>query len=335
MSFAKSIARKIIFPSTLMFGVDKILQSRSSNNCLVLMFHGVTENDTTWFSPRHLKTSQFEKVIVYLKKNFEIVDVPTAFKIKAGQYKPSRKAVCLTFDDGYENNLTQALPVLEKHQVKATFFVSSMCTLENEQSILWADLITGAFLKLKNQKLTFDNREYSNYIDTENGNHIFDYIKKMNSELRDSALSEFVKKYDVIQIMNQIDPTIWRLMNREELKKFASSPVVSIGSHGHLHYNLGDIEVQGANDDLNKSISILSELTSHNITSIAYPDGSYNSGIKKIAEEKGLIHQFAVKYKGTEDKQDLRILNRHGVSSTTTYEANIMHLSTSFSKEGF
>lgn len=47
---------------------------------------------------------------------------------------PRRGHVCLTFDDGYQNNLTHVLPLLAEHGFKATFFV---CTRLEGQALDW------------------------------------------------------------------------------------------------------------------------------------------------------------------------------------------------------
>jgi len=43
--------------------------------------------------------------------------------LRAGTLAPH--AVCITFDDGYRDNIETALPVLQKHRLAATFFVAS------------------------------------------------------------------------------------------------------------------------------------------------------------------------------------------------------------------
>lgn len=47
---------------------------------------------------------------------------------------PRRRDVCLTFDDGYQNNLSLVLPLLAESGFRATFFV---CTRLTGQSLEW------------------------------------------------------------------------------------------------------------------------------------------------------------------------------------------------------
>jgi len=57
--------------------------------------------------------------------------------------------------------------------------------------------------------------------------------------------------------------------------------------------------------------------------------------IKDEAEKLGYDYQIAVDYVYPEDSTDLRIMNRHGIPSTTTYEANILLLNNAFRSKGY
>lgn len=92
----------------------------------VLMYHHVEDSDilkADTVSPRNL-----EKQILYLKNHgYRILTLEElANGLRAGRRFPYR-SVALTFDDGNENNFTNAFPVLQKYGVPATFFVSPDC----------------------------------------------------------------------------------------------------------------------------------------------------------------------------------------------------------------
>ena len=64
----------------------------------------------------------FDQQVRYLKAHFDIIvpgDIPEALRARRGRH------VLITFDDGYLDNYTDALPVLKAHNVKASFFVST------------------------------------------------------------------------------------------------------------------------------------------------------------------------------------------------------------------
>jgi peptidoglycan/xylan/chitin deacetylase (PgdA/CDA1 family) len=64
----------------------------------------------------------FERHIEWLKEHCDIIPFQRAIEVAASP--PDRPAVSITFDDGYSDNYDYALPVLCKHEVKATFFLT-------------------------------------------------------------------------------------------------------------------------------------------------------------------------------------------------------------------
>ena len=88
-------------------------------------------------------------------------------------------------------------------------------------------------------------------------------------------------------------------------------------------------------EELVISKKMLEQAIGKEVNMFAYPDGSYNSEVMQIAEEAGYKYQLAVNYRSNEDKKDKRILNRHCISSSTTFESNIIVLNLSFLSKGF
>ncbi len=90
----------------------------------VLMYHGIGwENGPDW--PRSLVIAPplFEQQLQYLTgRGYHIVTVEElAERFTKGESVD--KYIALSFDDGYKNNYTQALPLLEKYHAKGSFFV--------------------------------------------------------------------------------------------------------------------------------------------------------------------------------------------------------------------
>jgi peptidoglycan/xylan/chitin deacetylase (PgdA/CDA1 family) len=87
----------------------------------ILFYHRVAdEHPNDWTMSR--KT--FEKQIDWLRAHFDLVSMAEAqARIAAGQNH--RPTVCLTFDDGYADNMRFAVPLLLKHRIPFTYFVTT------------------------------------------------------------------------------------------------------------------------------------------------------------------------------------------------------------------
>lgn len=90
----------------------QLLRRRArSGDVPVLMYHGI--------SARNVDAAQLDRHFAFFARTFESrhfseIDRPA---------DPDRPTIVLTFDDGMRNNFEAAVPLLEKHGLKATFFV--------------------------------------------------------------------------------------------------------------------------------------------------------------------------------------------------------------------
>lgn len=68
--------------------------------------------------------ADFDALVGMLKRHFTILPLAEAIALRATDQLP-RASLSITFDDGYADNATRALPVLTAHGVHATFFVAT------------------------------------------------------------------------------------------------------------------------------------------------------------------------------------------------------------------
>ena len=92
----------------------------------VLMYHRVIDNkNEIGFYDTYVTKENFEKQMKYLSENNY---TSLTFKdIQNGEYKKrfdkNKKYVIITFDDGYKDNLKNALPILKKYNMKIVLFL--------------------------------------------------------------------------------------------------------------------------------------------------------------------------------------------------------------------
>lgn len=334
MSITKEIAKKIVFPTMIGFGMDVVVRKFSKNNLLNVMYHGVVEKDSTFFSPRHIEKNKFEDHLKYLKKNFNIISFHEAFEMLKNNIEPDRKTITLSFDDGYKNNLETALPLLEKYNIPTTFFISGICLENKGEACLWPDIIAALRYFYKDEMIVLRSYKFLNLTDQNSGIHIHDVFKMASYELRKELLSELIAVYDLKDKLFSLDKEIWELVTATDLLELSKSKIVDIGSHGYMHYNLGNVEIDKAKSELVKSKELIEKTIQKPIDLLAYPDGSYSDEVKELAMSLGYNYQLAVDYINLTDVKDKHIMNRHCMSAATTFESNMLMLSKSFHNKG-
>ncbi len=75
--------------------------------------------------PFSVHTKVFDAQIAYIKKHYEPLSLAKFIEVVEGKYVPKRDAVLVTFDDGVEDNYTNAFPILKKHEVPAVIFFAT------------------------------------------------------------------------------------------------------------------------------------------------------------------------------------------------------------------
>lgn len=332
MLILKKILKNILFPIITQLRLEKLLSFFSKNKNLILCFHGVSTVKSD-FNNRHMPVSQFESLIIYLKQNFEIVSCRDIFKNNL----PSKKRIAITFDDGYLNNYTIAWPILKKHNIPATFFITTE-SLEIDNYCLWPEIFDALKIKTPEEIIVFNNEEFhfiNNILRNKTSNAtIYDYVKKMGLE-RQIAFKNFISRYKIKEILDTVNPELVKFCNINHLKEMAKSPNVEIGSHTHRHYNLSKISHDLVRQELDQSKKILEKIIEKPIESIGYPDGDYSEIVKNIAEEVGYSRQLAVTFMSQTDSHDKRIRSRYSISNTTSLATNKILINLEFRKSGF
>lgn len=85
----------------------------------VLTYHLILEEPYSDSTSLFVRPSDFEAQVRWLSEE------GYTFLYAHEFWKPVRKGVIITFDDGYRDNFTEALPILEKYGGKGTVFVAT------------------------------------------------------------------------------------------------------------------------------------------------------------------------------------------------------------------
>ena len=119
---------KLLLKKKISDTIDIFNKTNNNVNAIrILQYHSIADNfkkgdKMQMTTPRHL----FEKQMHYLKnKNYNVLAIEEAIKILNSGKGVKPHTICITFDDGYKDNLKNASPVLKKLNFKATIFITT------------------------------------------------------------------------------------------------------------------------------------------------------------------------------------------------------------------
>ncbi len=98
---------------------DVLMEGRLS----ILIFHRVLRQPDPLF-PSEIDAVRFDRLMAIVAKSFVVLTLGQALAHRAAGTLP-RRALTITFDDGYADNAEVALPILQRYGLRATFFVAT------------------------------------------------------------------------------------------------------------------------------------------------------------------------------------------------------------------
>ncbi len=257
------------------------------------LFHRVSPQRDPLWDPMDVKL--FEKTIKYISEKYEVLlfeDLAFDEKLKS---KKNRFATIM-FDDGYKDNIEFALPILEKYNVKASFYVVTESIEKNIPT--WTHILEHSFQYTNNSKIQlpfeFLPKVYQEgYFENNEDRLKFvsglkPYLKTITHKKREVVLSAVISAFEDVEL-----PKL--MMNWDDVRTLKSLGHY-VGSHTVTHSMLGTMENE---EEIEKELlesgnKIKAELGYFPLT-ISYPVGSYDERTKGLSQKVGYKIGLAVK----------------------------------------
>lgn len=250
----------------------------------VLIFHRVLHLPDP-MSPNEPTTTWFRRLIAVLAANFEIISLGEAVsRADAGELRG--RSLSITFDDGYADNYTAALPVLEAFKAPATFFVATDFL---DGGRMWNDSIIETFRRLPEGAHEFnlpgsplirlsdwDSRRAAAALTIGAWKH----LPHAERQARVDALARRVS-----DLPNDL------MMSIEQLRTMASSPWATVGGHTRSHPILTRLNEGQARKEITGGKEDLQGWLQREVELFAYPNGKrgrdYSAEHAELVKEAG------------------------------------------------
>ncbi len=250
----------------------------------VLMLHRVVpersvinDNRLLEITPCFLEAT----ILKYKNEGYEFVSLDKVLeKQKTYSHKPY---VCFTFDDGYRDNLSVALPVFEKYQIPFAVYITT--DFIDQKSFLWWYVLEAIIQR--NEKVSLSNGTTNLCRTPDEKNEVFLLLKR---ELQKHAR---VSKQLFYQYLDERYQTgIYeqpQMLNWEEVRLLQNNPLCTIASHGVTHSSLILLTDDVLNYELTESKKRIEEQTGVVVNHFAYPYGDMNKKVAKAVKNAGYL----------------------------------------------
>ena len=255
----------------------------------ILIFHRVLARPDPLF-PGEVDASRFDAICGWLRRWHNVLDLHDAVqRLSIGQL-PAR-ALAITFDDGYADNYSLALPILQRHGLKATFFIATGFLNGGR---MWNDTVTEAIRRTRHARLDLSEIGLP-------GVTAFDLhdwparrraIETVLPLVKYSPLGERLAVVERIAALADAKLPNDLMMSSEQVRALHDGGM-GIGGHTVHHPILAAMDDAAARAEMLEGRQWLESLTQANVPMLAYPNGhpghDYSGKTVGLARELGFV----------------------------------------------
>lgn len=252
-----------------------------------------------------LDISLFRQQIEFFKEKFNVVRMEDVTEAVEGHGSLPENSVLLTFDDGYIDNFTYALPVLEEYGLQGSFFIPGK-TFSTHQLLdvnkihyilASADitkLIADVFERMNHYRgIQFDYPSNDELFEQYAAANRFDiketvFVKRMlqavlPEPVRNRISSDLFEKYVGVTE----ERLAYELYMTEDQIRTLKRHGMFIGVHGYDHYWLGKLDREKMQDDISNALEVMDEFIDRDHWVMNYPYGDYNQDTLDFIRKRG------------------------------------------------
>ena len=249
----------------------------------IFIFHRVLPSPDPLF-PGEPDAARFSELLDWITSWFNVLPLDEAVRRRAAGTLPAR-AAAITFDDGYADNCTVALPILRRRGITATFFIATGFL---DGGCMWNDRVIAAVRGCASPVLDLtrldlgahslvSNAERSRAIDV-----LIGKLKYLDPAARDEVTARITELAGV-EVPSDL------MMTTAQLRTLRAAGM-QIGAHTVTHPILARLPLDEARREVKRSRRSAPGLLGEPITLFAYPNGK--PGIDYLAEHADMVREM-------------------------------------------
>lgn len=299
---AGEAARKAVLNIANWSGLAPLARPLLGGVGAILMLHSVTAH------PRHAKGFNehliidpdfLDRMIVTMKEDgYVFVSMDEAVERLKG-HKSANRFAAITLDDGYRDNMVEALPIFEKHDAPFTIYVAP-AQIDGTIDLWWevleeiVQLRDIIYLNTPGGRVTLDCSTLAKK--NESLNKLHEYVTLDIPEVDQQGVLRQIANDAGVDLK---DLQRGRLLSWDEIRSLMANPLVTIGAHTVSHYNLARLSEEDARREIREAARIIETEIGIAPVHMSYPYG-YPSAVGQrevtLAKEAGFLSAVTTRH---------------------------------------
>ena len=245
----------------------------------IFLFHGVIKkqiHSVRNYTMKHIEVGIFDEYMSTLAHYGSPISMNQVLEHLERKKPFPPGSFAITFDDGFENNVSIAAPVLKKYKIPSMIYLTTDFIQNNRMS--WIDRIEYAIQNSKNSKIKLHQTQivYSlNNIDEKITflKFIRQYVKKTPTIDPNLFANQVCTDLGIPDILSSDDPLDLKLTWSQIKSINMTDELLSFGGHSHTHRILSFLTLDDLNYELDTSISLMKQMSGIDSIHYSYPEG--------------------------------------------------------------
>jgi peptidoglycan/xylan/chitin deacetylase (PgdA/CDA1 family) len=321
------LARRLVLITLRALGLFALWRYWHRRAVVILLAHGVMEETTplAWrpLRPR-LSPRKLEEYLRLLSRHYRFVSLSDAVEMLEGRRPIQPNCLVMTFDDGYRNQLTHALPVFRRLRVPFSIFIPSGKI--TRRALFAFDRLDYALQLAPGAEIHVQADGVRQVLPTAPRSALAAAFRELRRRLKDELGADVEYAPAVLGMVEACEARAGRslegskeaddwasLLSWEELQAVASDPLLEIGSHTVDHTRLGLADRATIEAELFGSKRDIEARLGRPCPHLAYPNGSYGPAAVERARALGYVSGLTTDEGLNRPGDDLLTLRRIGL----------------------
>jgi len=254
------------------------VQFLSEDTFAIFLLHGVVANhneDVRNYNRKHVEAEYFYDLLNNLvQSGGNPVSMDDILAAKNNHTLLPKRSFAVTFDDGFENNLSVATPILEQLSVPATIYITTKFVDQNYMS--WIDRIEWAVSTTAVKEF---HLPWSGDVSIHSPMEKIQVLEEIRAKVKSSPNINPNNLADQIQNSLKLTKTVSlndqlnKKLSWDQVKLLSLNELITIGAHTYSHQILSHLDDELLHYEITNPINTIQKHTQKEVHHFSYPEG--------------------------------------------------------------